>query len=185
MTENSMRDARGLGLLCAALFVSGCGEGGITGIKRDYQDPTTGPTATVVVRSLTGTPNQRVIVHGQRVCDAGDARLLGLLNSVTIDIPKRTELSFAAKADEPVRVSTTAAREGVVCQPVLQFTPQSGKTYDVLFYGCEAGVKERGGGDVEQSAYRGCVIGDSWDSRKPTYGFWLRDPPVTERQAGD
>jgi hypothetical protein len=184
-----------LGLCLVVTMMTSCGEGGITGIKRDYQTPV-GAVATINVRSASNDSSERVIVHGARVCDVEDARLVGLLNSAVVDVKKVSHITFEAAAGKTLSLSipsgvvtgTTSSTVGTVttttkavqlCQPVLQFAPEAGKVYEVQFSGypsCTASVKESGNSSqVQFSLFKNCAFREAPDPRKPTYGFWLRE----------
>ena len=116
-------------------------------LEPDYRVPANQPVARVKV---TLSPplrmvNGKIIVHGSNVCDATQARLAAVLTNWDAMGVSKKDAVFTIPAEYPISVSMpiligTGALKGAgvegtstYSQPVVTFTPQAGKSYELEF----------------------------------------------------
>jgi len=129
-----------------ALALSGIVLSGCINLTPDYVLPAGAQTSQIKVTTIYGYVNLHVVVHGADVCHAGQARLAATLTNIEAIGVRKKDAVFQVPADRPVTVSVPMkAGEGyietgnpggeymVYTQPMVTFTPEAGKSYEIEF----------------------------------------------------
>ena len=131
---------RSLIIAVAGISISGC-------VSITYAPPTTGEVATVAFQTPDQTINNPVMLHTDK-CSDKDAKLIGLLNSKAIGVPKVSRIETKLAANKVQSVSMMAGKfssQGLPmgggtfssrtesCRRIVDFVPKANAHYEISF----------------------------------------------------
>jgi hypothetical protein len=152
----------------------------ITGIKPNYVEPIGKNISYLSVSTITGDVNRRFYIHGENQCRLNDSKLVGLLNSRTIGLKSISGKVITVQANAPLIVSSPTAivvskNKALACQPIIEFTPETEKTYFLEFSGCKVNtLKDEVGSLVSYEIIESCDLSNY--NQSATNVFFLKDP---------
>ena len=130
--------------LCKAVVLMFC-FAGCAAPKLDYAISTGTQVAHVKVTMPIKTVNSLVLIHGDDICDAQEARLAARLTNWDAIGVKKSDAIFDVPADQsiaisvPIMITDPATSDknysavNIYTQPVVTFTPKQGEFYEIEF----------------------------------------------------